>query len=309
MTDQLHRLVDVATGQHGAIAPHQAELVGVTQRELRRRVQSGVLQKSGIHVVRSPFIEATPLADLAALVLDCGPGAVAAGRTAAALHELDGFDLAAPFHVTIPRGRSIERRGHHIHTTSELPGVDRTRIHGIPSIAAERCLIDLARVLRPDQLTAALDCALRDQLTTEPRLHGRIAALRRSGRHGIPALLAVIEGSEVTRGAHSWLERRFLELCADRGLPRPNPQVVLASTPNRLVRVDFWFPGKPVVVEVLGYRYHRTPSQLARDAERLNALVMSGQQPLQFTYDHVTLEPDWVAGQVADALEPFTSAG
>ncbi len=75
------------------------------------------------------------------------------------------------------------------------------------------------------------------------------------------------------------------------------------------MRVDFWFPGKPVVVEVLGYRYHRTPSQLARDAERLNALVMSGKQPLQFTYDHVTLEPDWVAGQVADALEPFTSAG
>ena len=28
-----------------------------------------------------------------------------------------------------------------------------------------------------------------------------------------------------------------------------------------------------VVVEVLGYRYHRTPQQLNRDAERMNALV------------------------------------
>ena len=107
MTDHLRRLVDVATGQHGAIAPHQAELVGVTPRELRRRVQSGILDKTGVHVVRSPFIEATPLADLAAFVLDCGPGAVASGRTAAALHGFDGFALVPPFHVTIPRaGRS-----------------------------------------------------------------------------------------------------------------------------------------------------------------------------------------------------------
>ncbi len=36
---------------------------------------------------------------------------------------------------------------------------------------------------------------------------------------------------------------------------------------------------------------------------------MSGKRPIQFTYDHVTLEPDWVAAQVADALAPFTSAG
>ncbi len=30
----------------------------------------------------------------------------------------------------------------------------------------------------------------------------------RSGRHGIPKLLAVIDGAEVARGGHSWLERR-----------------------------------------------------------------------------------------------------
>ena len=305
MTDQLHRLVDVATGQHGAISPHQAELVGVTQRELRRRVQSGVLHKSGVHVVRSPFIEATPLADLAALVLDCGPGAVASGPTAAAIHELDGFVLVPPYHVTIKRGRSIDRPGHRIHTTTELPAIDCTRIHGIPTMTVERDLIDLARSLRWKPLTTALDSALRDHRTTEPRLHGRIAELRSSGRYGIPALLAVIEGLRSPRVHTACLERRFLELCADRGLPPPTPQVVLTTARDRLVRVDFSVSETPVVVEVLGYRYHRSPTQLARDAERLNALVMSGRQPLQFTYEHVTLEPDWVAAQVDDALAPF----
>jgi hypothetical protein len=308
MTDQLRRLVDVATGQHGAIAPHQAELVGVTQRELRRRVQSGVLHKSGVHVVRSPFVEATPLADLAALVLDCGPRAVASGPTAAALHGFDGFALAPPFHVTIPRGRSIQRPGHAIHTTAELAPIDITRVDGIPVMTAERGIIDLARFLSRARLTVALDSCLRDRRGTEERLHSRFAELRASGRYGIPALLDVIEGGEITRGAHSWLERRFLQLCADHGLARPTPQVVLTSARDKLVRVDFSFPATPVVVEVLGYRYHRTPSQLARDAERLNALVLAGKQPMQFAYEHITLEPDWVAEQVYAALTPFASA-
>lgn len=303
MTDQIRHLVDVSTGQHGAIASHQASLVGVSSRQLRRRVQSGILTKSGTHVVRSPFVESTGIADLAAFVLDCGPGALASGLSAAALHEFDGVVLEPPFHAVIPRGRSVERPGHHVHTSIELPPIDRARIAGIPVMAAPRTLIDLACLLRPGALSVALDGALRDQRVTEPQLHGRIAALRSSGRYGIPKLLDVIEGGEITRGAHSWLERKFLELCAEAGLPRPRTQVVLAEARNRIVRVDFEFPGTVVIVEVLGYRHHRgSRAQLARDAERLNALVMDGKRPLQFTYDHVTLKGGWVVAQVREAL-------
>ncbi len=245
MTDQLHRLVDVATGQHGAIAPHQAELVGVTHRELRRRVQSGVLHKSGVHVVRSPFIEATPLADLAAVVLDCGSGAVASGRTAAALARTRRLCADAAVPCDDPP-RPLDRAVGSSHPHDVRAAGDRPHaVHGIATMTVERDLIDLARSIRREPLTAALDGAIRDQLTTEPRLHGRIAALRSSGRYGIPALLAVIEGNEITRGAHSWLERRFLELCADRGLPRPQPQVVLTSAKDRFVRVDFSFARRP----------------------------------------------------------------
>lgn len=68
------------------------------------------------------------------------------------------------------------------------------------------------------------------------------------------------------------------------------------------MRVDFHFPGTPVVVEVLGYRYHRTPSQLQRDTERMNQLVLEGYVPLQFTYLHITENPLWVVGQVQSAL-------
>lgn len=170
-------------------------------------------------------------------------------------------------------------------------------------MSAARTLFDLARTQTRPALTAALDSALRDRVLTETRLHQRIAGLRSSGRDGIPALVDIIEGNEITRGGHSWLQRRYLELCADYGLPRPDSQVVLTTTRRGVVRVDFRFPGTPVVVEVLGYQFHRgSRAQLAHDAERLNELIMTGLRPVQFTYEHVTLEPGWVIAKSSDAL-------
>lgn len=143
---------------------------------------------------------------------------------------------------------------------------------------------------------------MRDGLISEELLHRRIVALRTRGRYGIPKLLAVIEGSESSRGGHSWLERRYLELCAADGLPRPSTQQVLARTHDRVVRVDCRFPGTRVVVELLGYQWHRTKEHLTRDAERLNALVLDGFAPMQFSYDQVTGNPAWVMAQTHLAL-------
>ena len=302
MTDDIRRLADIATGQHGAITASQIGAAGISVSGLRSRVQSGVLERIGSHTFRSPFAASSPLADLAALVLDCGQDAFVSGPTAAALHGFDGFRLRPPFHITIIRGRNVQRAHHHIHTTTDLPLIDRATASGLATMSATRTLIDSARFVSPAALTAALDSALRDGLTCEDLLHRRIVALRSRGRYGIPRLIAVIEGIEVSRGGHSWLERRFLELCARAGLPRPETQRVLSRTKDHLVRVDCRFPGTRVVVELLGYRWHRTNEQLARDAARLNALVLDGFKPMQFTYDHVTVEPDWVIDQTRQAL-------
>ena len=126
--------------------------------------------------------------------------------------------------------------------------------------------------------------------------------LRSRGRYGIPKLIAVIEGIEVSRGGHSWLERRFLELCARRDCPARRRNRCSPERKDHFVRVDCRFPGTPVVVELLGYRWHRTNEQLARDAARMNALVLDGFAPMQFTYAHVTTEPEWVIEQTRQAL-------
>jgi len=148
-------------------------------------------------------------------------GAVASGPSAAALHGFDGFRLRRPLHVTVTRGRNVQRVGFHVRTTSDLPRIDRSIVARIPAMSATRTLIDLARSVGPAELTAAPDSALRDGRTSGDLLHRRIASLRSSGRYGIPNLIDVIEGAENSRGGHSWLERRFLELCVAHGLPRP----------------------------------------------------------------------------------------
>jgi uncharacterized protein DUF559 len=306
MDAHIDLLRDIALGQHGALTVTQIERAGLTLGQRRGLVDRGTLERVGTNVLRSPFVASTPLADLAVFVLDCGEGAVASGPTALALHGFDGFELAAPWHVTVPRGRLVRRPDHHIHTTIELDPVDRTLVHGIPTMTPARSLVDAARHLPAGRLTVALDCALRDRKVTEDLLHERIVGLRSSGRHGIPKLLAVIDGAEASRGGHSWLERRFLELCAAAVLPRPLTQAVTSRAKDRLVRVDCRFPGTTLIVELLGYRWHRgNRSQFNRDAERLNALVIDGYVVLQFTYDHVVAEPDWVTDQVRAALRPF----
>lgn len=303
MTPHNRRLVAIANGQLGALTREQAHAVGFSDEQLRSRVRSGFLTTFGCNTFRIAGAPDSPLARLRALTLDIGGDVVASGSTAAALLGFDGFHVREPFDVTTGRGRHVNRIGHRIHTTTVLPPIDRSTVMGIPTMRGARALIDLARTETAERLTAAMDSGLRDRQFTEDSLHRRIVALRGPGRSGIRRLLAVIAGREATVGAHSWLERRFLRILQAAGLPKPACQRVLSRAGDRLVRVDFVFPGTTVVVEVLGYTYHRTQEHLRRDTERLNALVGDGFRPYQFTYELIVDQPDHVTDTVRTALE------
>jgi Protein of unknown function (DUF559) len=238
---------------------------------------------------------------LEALLDSIGPPAAASGPTAAALLPFDGFGLAPPFHVLVAHARTIRRHGHFVHRT-RLTHIPTVRIDGIRCTAPSLTLVHLAATHTARQVTVALDGALRDRLTTETHLHETIVSMRAHGRQGPLQLLDLLRGAEVVRGGQSWLERRFLELAAEAGLPRPATQQTLAARGRHLVRVDCRFPDTPLVVELLGYRWHRSPADLARDAERTNTLALSGYLVLQFTYTQVTEQPAWVIAQVTEAL-------
>ena len=134
-------------------------------------------------------------------------------------------------------------------------------------------------------------------------MHQRINALRTSGREGPGKLVAVLEGAEITRGGQSWLEREVLRLLHVAGFPKPATQVVLGRRKDKLIRVDFHFPGTRIVVEALGYRWHRSGAQMQVDAERANRLVLDGFIPLQFTYSQIVEGADAMLATIAEAFD------
>jgi hypothetical protein len=296
-----HRIAVEAKGQHTAFSRAQANAVGLTNGMLRRRVQSGFLERPVPNTYRSKLGGGTLLDELWEAVLDLGDSARVSFTTGAALHCFDGFALARPFHITVPRGRFYEREGVRLHTSSNLPPVDCAYVDGLRVTSATRTIIDLAAMVPPKRLGIAIDSALRDHLTTETLLRQRLEALRGSGRRGARKMLGVLDG-EVVRGGHSYLERHFLELARTVGLPMPLCQRVVDDRTGRIGRVDCAWEEELVVVELLGYRWHRTKRQLQVDVERANRLQLAGWIVLQFTYEDVVGRPEYALELVRDAL-------
>jgi hypothetical protein len=302
MTDAQRRLAAIATGQLGTFSRAQALDVGLSNRQLRRRVQSGILDQIGPNAFRFAGSPPTPRSQLNALMLDVGAPVWAAGPSALAVLRFDGTKLLRPFHLVVPSERNVRRTGAVIHRFDDLTPVDLTEIDGFPVTTVARTIIDMARWAAPFELRRLVEQAVSNEWVDEGFLFHRIAALRSQGRYGIPTLLGVLEQRELTRGGESWLEREYLRLIMTAQLPRPDTQVVLAKAGDRIVRVDCHFPGTDVVIELLGYRFHRTRTQMNRDAERHNALLAAGKRVYQFTYDQVTTHPADVVAQTARAL-------
>ena len=111
--------------------------------------------------------------------------------------------------------------------------------------------------------------------------------------------LAVVDGLAPTE---SWLERRALAVLADGGLPLPATQRIVRRSGRFVARVDFLYELQRLVVEVLGYRFHRTRQQMEADARRANELQLLGFGVLQFTYDTVVRDPQRMVADVGRGL-------
>jgi very-short-patch-repair endonuclease len=202
---------------------------------------------------------------------------------AARLHRLDRAPADA-VEFTVPRRARGRRMPFTVHTTADLPKLDRVTVDGFRCISATRTIIDLAHARVPGiRLEAAIDSAVRLGLTSPVVIAARLGELRGPGRWGAVALDRFL----VDSGGHSMLERRFLQLVRRAGLPRPAVQVIHRRDGKTFARVDFLFDPYGVVVEVTGRLGHSAPGERARDAQRRNELQDVGRKVYEYTYDDV----------------------
>jgi very-short-patch-repair endonuclease len=289
----------VAARQHGCATVEQAVAAGLTLRQIQHRVTTGRFRRVGHHVIVASGAPETWEQALTAGLLDLGPDTLVSRRAAAALHGFDGF-AAHPVELTVPRHARGRERGTpwRVYTAHDLQLVDRATVGGFACTSASRTILDLARDTPAPALRRAIDSAIRDGSSSPAYLARRLRQLRGPGRHGV----RLVDELLVDAGGHTELERTFLRLVREAGLPRPTCQRVFRHDGRTFARVDFSFEPHPILVEVSGRRGHSTDDERAKDARRRNELQSLGFVVLEFTFDDVFRRP-------ADVLATLRAAG
>jgi very-short-patch-repair endonuclease len=282
---QSHGAWVLAERQHGVLTRAQLLELGFTPDAIKHRIAKGRLHPvwRGVYAVGRPQLGG--YGRWMAAVLSCGPNAVLSHESAAALWEI-GTKRLVPIEVSVPAEVVRDRPGIVVHRRERVTADDTTTRRGIPVTTPVCTLIDLASRVSRNRLENAINQADKHGLIDPDAL--RSALESRARRHGVVALRETLDQRTFTL-TDSELERRFLPLARQAGLPRPQTGRYVNG-----FKVDFYWPDLGLVVETDGLRYHRTPAQQARDRVRDQAHVAAGLTPLRFTHAQVRFEPDHV---------------
>ncbi len=293
-------LTDLAADQEGLLTAAQLRVHGVTSWAHRRLVAEGWMFRLAPRVYAVRGSPDTHRRRLRCGLLCLGERSWVSFEAAAALHGLDR-SRAHAVEFTIERPRRPAVLPFAVHTTKRLEPIDHVIVDGFRVTSATRTVFDLALArAHPHRIEAAIDSAVRLQLSSPEVLARRLEGLRGSGRWGC----RLVEEMIVDSGGHTHLERRFLELVRDSGLPTPRKQVVFRAGGRHVARVDFFFEAFNVVVEVSGQRGHASPVERARDAQRRNELQDLGVRVFEYTFDDVTRRSEMVRRTLRIRLTP-----
>jgi len=267
--------------QHGAVSLSQLLAFGYTPAAIAHRLNRGRLHPvmRGIYAVGRP--ELSRLGQMMAAVLACGAGAVVSHGTAAELWRLRRRELG-PLHISVPGETRSRRPGIVVQRRVVLTPGTASRYEGVPVTSVALTLIDLAASLPAAQLERAVNMADSLELLDPERLRVTLDAF--PFVPGVRALRKLLDAHSF-RLTDSELERIFNLLVAQTSLPPPVTQRYVSGH-----RCDFAWPDLGLVVETDSLRYHRTPIQQRRDAERDHAHLLAGLERVRFTHFQVAYE-------------------
>jgi len=295
----MEKLLVLAATQFGLFTRLDAHERRVSDHMLQARVRNGSLEQIATNVYRVAGSPNSWHQDVLAACWAGGPRCVASHRTACVLHRFDGF-RAGIIEVTVPRPQRFRRTGVVVHQSTDLVPADCMSIGPIPVTTPERTLIDSGIVAGYDRLEEAWDGAERDRLIVTDELERRHTQIRRRGRNGAgPSGVCIDQRLDVN--PHSVLERRFLRLLDDAGLPTPVCQYPIKLMSGRTAYLDCALVDLTLGFELDG-NHHATPKRRASDNLRSSDLADLGWDIRRFTYDQVMRHGDVVVRKVRAAI-------
>ena len=288
-------IAQLAARQHGVVARRQLFAVGLSRGAVDRRLAAGRLHflYPAVYAVGQPHIAGPGL--LLAAVLACGDHALLSHRSAAALWELLPY-AGSRVHVTAARRGRRSLRGICVHSIRRPHAENRAERSGIPLTSVARTLLDLAQNVRQDQLERAFEQAERLRLLDLAAV-ARLCE-RSNGHRGLTRLRPLVaQAGRPVAETRSELERRFLRLCDDAGLPPAAVNVVVAGH-----EVDALWRAARLVVEIDGFEYHGTRAAFERDRARDADLQLAGFRVVRVTARRLSREPQAVASAIGSLI-------
>jgi very-short-patch-repair endonuclease len=267
---------DLVRCQHGVVSRRQLLELGFSRRAIEHRLVTGRLHpiRPGVYAVGRR--EITREAEWMAAVLG-----LRASRRPQSRERGRGFGHTRP-----------RQPGVRVHRRASFGRTDLALVGNIPVTGPACTLIDLAARLGTDQLEAAINEADKLDLIDPETLRDSLSDV--APRPGLAVLGRTLDAQTFTL-TDTELERRFLQIVREVGLPEPLTQRWVNG-----FRVDFYWPDLGLVVETDGLRYHRTPAAQARDRLRDQARTAAGLTPLRFTRAQVRFQEAYVRRILAD---------
>ena len=118
-----------------------------------------------------------------------------------------------------------------------------------------------------------------------------------SGRKGTGRVASLLAHYRPLPETRSELERRFLRICREAGLPPP-----AVNVPGAGLEVDFLWPEARLVIKLDGYAFHRDRASFEPDRRRDAILHLAGYRVLRVTHRRLVEDAASVVAEVRTIL-------
>jgi len=290
-------LAELATRQHGVVSTRQLAGLGYSRKVVVMTEQAGRLRRVHRGVYSVGHHDLTWEGRCMAAVLAAAPARVVKGhqpivashRSAAWLWDVFRY-RPETIEVTTPKPRR-SRRPYRVHC-SVLRADERTVREGIPVTSLARTYLDLAATERLRTVKRVLDRASDIGAFDLGPVQAVLAGCPdHPGRPKLRAALDLYEERPVF--TRSGLERRFLEVVREAGLPEPSMNRFVAG-----FEIDAYWEAERFGVELDVYATHGSRLSFEEDRERDDELLLAGIETTRITGPRLDREP----GAVVESL-------
>lgn len=287
-------LEELLTQQGGVVTREQALAAGLSERQLRGSGRPLVRLRQGVYGRRLPAGPERVAAEVAAARLVSDVDLVAAGATAALLHDLPL--LGAPPRRLHLAEHKEERVRHHGASTT-LTADETVTVLGVPVTSLARTAADVARSRGFAAGVVTADAVLAREVSRDELEAVLLGRARWPGSRYARAALAFADGR-----SESPLESLGRVRCHEQGLPAPDLQVWLGDAHGPIARVDQYWPAHRTVAEADGALKYGSAMDLFAEKRREDRLREAGYEVVRYTWDEVFHHPELVAARIRRAF-------